>query len=695
MFLDGLELSGSEAVRAKIEQKNLNIKSHMFLYNIYNETGALSKMKYFPIIAAVLLLLSGTAAIGLGREAGEYKQIEITTTFQNPILQKTVINGETYLDITTDLYGVIHHAGEPILPRKVQTFEVPFGTKIVDVSVDLNSIQTITLSENILPAPMPVIQGSHSPAVYEMNEEIYSSNEYYPSSVYSIHTGGGLNIKNERTTFITVEMFPVQYNPVTNILKYAEDMDISITYQEPTHPLVNAVDEFDMVIIAPSTFADDLQELIDHKNSYDVKTFLKTTEEIYDEYSGVDKPEQIKYFIKDAIDTFDIKYVMLVGGLKSPLWATPRDDKNQGTKDWLLPVRYTNLKEMGSVYDPGFISDLYYADIYDGDGNFSSWDNDRNGERDGIFANWRFGASTDYIDLYPDVYVGRLACRNKVELGFMIDKIITYETSTYGAEWFERMIGVGGDSHDDEGTNYNEGEVVCDAIFDTYMTEFTPVKIYASYKDTNPDFTPSDTNMIREISQGAGFLLFDGHGSPGSWNTHWPGVHSWDDTPGGISCYDFIKFENSGKYPISVVGGCHNSQFNITLISTALNLPFTWAHGVPYAECFGWHITRKQDGGAIASFGNTGLGYGAVGNTGDLDNDGVDLPDTIEALGGYQEAMFFKTYSEGVDILGAVWGGAERSYLNTFPGMDDQTDCKTVEQWPLLGDPSLKIGGYE
>jgi len=47
-------------------------------------------------------------------------------------------------------------------------------------------------------------------------------------------------------------------------------------------------------------------------------------------------------------------------------------------------------------------------------------------------------------------------------------------------------------------------------------------------------------------------------------------------------------------------------------------------------------------------------------------------------------------------ILGAVWGGgAERSYLNTYPGMADQTDCKTVQQWPLLGDPILKIGGYE
>jgi len=27
--------------------------------------------------------------------------------------------------------------------------------------------------------------------------------------------------------------------------------------------------------------------------------------------------------------------------------------------------------------------------------------------------------------------------------------------------------------------------------------------------------------------------------------------------------------------------------------------------------------------------------------------------------------------------------------------MDDRLDCKTVEEFVLLGDPSLQIGGYE
>ena len=49
--------------------------------------------------------------------------------------------------------------------------------------------------------------------------------------------------------------------------------------------------EFDLVIIAPAKFSRALQKLVDHKNDIGINTTLKTTEEIYDEFSGVDKPD--------------------------------------------------------------------------------------------------------------------------------------------------------------------------------------------------------------------------------------------------------------------------------------------------------------------------------------------------------------------------------------------------------------------
>ena len=57
-----------------------------------------------------------------------------------------------------------------------------------------------------------------------------------------------------------------------------------------------SVDSYDMVIIAPDQFSSSIQPLITHKNSHDVKTILKTTEDIYKQYTGRDDAEKVKYF---------------------------------------------------------------------------------------------------------------------------------------------------------------------------------------------------------------------------------------------------------------------------------------------------------------------------------------------------------------------------------------------------------------
>ena len=41
-----------------------------------------------------------------------------------------------------------------------------------------------------------------------------------------------------------------------------------------------------------------------------------------------------------------------------------------------------------------------------------------------------------------------------------------------------------------------------------------------------------------------------------------------------------------------------------------------------------------------------------------------------------------------------VYSKTITDYIDTFSPNDDELDRKTVEQWVLLGDPSLKIGGY-
>ena len=106
----------------------------------------------------------------------------------------------------------------------------------------------------------------------EVNEEIYESTNFFPNSWFSYCVGCGLNGDGERVTHVAIHIFPVRYAPALDKLCVAESAEITITYEEPkTNPFpVNS--EYDLVIIAPSKFTNDLQRLIDHKNNHGVNT---------------------------------------------------------------------------------------------------------------------------------------------------------------------------------------------------------------------------------------------------------------------------------------------------------------------------------------------------------------------------------------------------------------------------------------
>jgi len=97
----------------------------------------------------------------------------------------------------------------------------------------------------------------------------------------------------------------------------------AISLRNPSKSSV--IDEYDMVVIAPDIFSDKILPLINHKNSVGILTFLKTIEDIYGEYPGRDNAEQIKYFIKDAIENYNIQFVLLIGGID------------------FIPARYTHI----------------------------------------------------------------------------------------------------------------------------------------------------------------------------------------------------------------------------------------------------------------------------------------------------------------------------------------------------------------
>ncbi|KAA0002542.1 MAG: peptidase C25, partial [Thermoplasmata archaeon] len=746
--------------------------------------------KIVSIILAYMVIFGGLSvvAINVDRGAGGTTS-KMTIDFASPkLLEKSNDYIRIFLD-DEELY--IMNPGQPMLPRVVKTIELPFGVKNVKVEVLPKGVQEMAISKEIQPAPAPIpltpmkesMKGYTPPP--KKDKAVYSSYEFFPHSWYSYRVGCGLNADNEHVTFVTINIYPIRYVPAANKIYVADSADVTITFDPPKNNIFPQKSEYDLVIIAPSTFTSEVQRLVDHKNNYNVRTILKTTEEIYNEYDGRDEPEKIKYFIKDAIETWGIKYVLLVGGLKSLIFTKPRDNANCGAKWWHLPVRYSNLISG----EPGYPCDLYYADIYKEGGEFDDWDSNGNN----IFAEWTNvdDMPEDILDLYPDVAVGRLACRNIQEVRDVVDKIINYETTAYGSEWFNRIIVISGDgfldqqdldiqwdtnglpdgkytiyaqstnddgdegpidvihvtldrtretkltfNHDDhlnpalqngypappiaEIVSVSDGDILGNTDFTYTPTDreaycndlfwwanvsyvdgilhirgksydpkpygnITNIKVWIENSDGETIFTAYRNNtetyyegewvtgekslhgrggalyympenfekeilwtsngkytgmddVIEAFSRGYGLAFFSGHGSPGFWGDHLPGI------PGnrqhaqlaglvvsqvkayfpfiGFPFFPMKKLANTDKWPVVVVGGCHNSMFNVSSIPSVLHLflliflgknTYMHTYGQLVPECWSWYIIKLPRTGAIATMGNTGYGWGWEG----------------------------------------------------------------------------------
>ncbi|MFO7677082.1 MAG: C25 family cysteine peptidase [Thermoplasmatota archaeon] len=575
---------------------------------------------------------------------------------------------------------------KPVLPANISVFTLPFGTKILSVDYQHSDPESIPCCANIL---------SNEPS--QKNKDILSSaypiltndknEEPYPLDWLSYHTGGGLWY-GERTTFLVTRVYPARFLQSENQIEYIQNINVTIVIEEPAEPLIQPQYKRDLLILSPQRFIRHLQPLVDFK---DLKTEIYSLEDVYQMMSGSlngrDKQEQIKYFIKEAIEKWDITYVLLVGGLKGQ------------TNRWHLPVRYSGVvPPVEQEYaESSFISDLYYADIFDSEGKFSSWDSNF----DDVFSVWN-ETFKEEMDLYPDVYFGRLPCRSIYEVRTMVRKIINYEKQSSDPSWFNNILLVAGDSYINDGqwpedVIINEGEIICEATLDL-MPGCTGLKVYASADDINRK------TVNKAFNQGAGFAFFCGHGSPMTWSTHFEPANETNWVTGYI-LRDMMFLRNKEKQPVTVVGGCHNGEFDVSLWNIITGIReaglgyFSWRSGVIgqfwynkwSPRCWAWMLTIRPNGGSIATIANTGLG-----THGDGDQDYNGVVDYLEVLDGWLELRFFELYGmENSRSLGLNHGQTLTEYLHKFLGDESKMDVKMVQQWQLFGDPSLQIGGYQ
>ena len=618
------------------------------------------------ILFAGVLVFSSIGAVAFINDNENVKSIEESVVFSNP----NIVDSEQYVMINLEeATSFILQPGNPKLPVVTKVFTFPFGTKIKNVDVSFSNTNEVILNKEIQTVTEPVPISMLSQATSE--PILYENQEIYPKSNYNFDVATGIG-NNERFVYCVLQLYPVRYTQSTNTISYSNNANIKITYEEPTNP-ATFDDTYDLVIITPSEYTDELQPLVNHKNSYGMDTVVKTTQEIYGEYQGVDEAEKIKYFIKDAIETWGVEYVLLIGSI----------DK--------LPIRTTYPGWWG---EGDVLCDLYYSDIYNETGDFCDWDGNDNGVFGEVYQDHHNTYDLDDLDLFPDVHLGRLACMDSSEVNIVVDKIIAYESETYGKSWFNNIVLIGGDTFPDHQQGGNEGEEL-NLIIEDIMSDFTSTKLWTS---TN---TFSAFKINQAINSGAGFVDYSGHGFEYGMGTHPPEDESWKF----YMEINLLGLSNGYKLPIVFFDACltsrldfnkdDNSRERTSSIPRIFNLPIVKniispitrilrsfltritsdpAPSPKEAElrpCFAWNWINKDNGGAIADVGATRTAFGG-----------------FDSGAGKLSIEFFSTY-ESSEYLGQMMTECQKGYNADVPW-----DLFTLEEFILLGDPSLKIGGY-
>ncbi|MCD4707708.1 MAG: T9SS type A sorting domain-containing protein [Candidatus Sabulitectum sp.] len=380
--------------------------------------------------------------------------------------------------------------GEPGLPGMGYSMVIPQGTYLESVEVEVLSKVTLQGFHNIAPV-LSVPLNQPIPAVIPHSGS-YTGGMFPAAAVIDINTGNKTGFRIASFNYV-----PFTWDPSTGILSVvtgailtpviAPDTDaphltlsdnqvktavsaLESVVQNPemldayAPEIVGGVDGAPWILIADESHLATLQPLLDLRATTHGSAF-KSTQWIYDNYTGRDTQEQIRNYLIDGFENQGLVYALIVG-------------------DFGETTRVSGLK-IGGTGPMNSVADLYYSDL---DG---SWDYDG----DNIF-----GELNDELDYYSDIYVGRYSTDVTSRLSVMVDRTVAYETTAPAGDWQTTALLAGAFLW----PPYS-GAKICDSISVRIPASWTEHKLYETTA-SHP------SNMIDLYNDGVSYSSPNGHG---------------------------------------------------------------------------------------------------------------------------------------------------------------------------------------
>ncbi len=343
--------------------------------------------------------------------------------------------------------------GEPLLPVIPSRVIIPKGRVIDRIEVSRGS-------RNVLPGKHVI---EHHQGVYPLipgvqarpaspKASIYNSDNAYPGAAYEL-----ASVQKKRGVHIAfVNLHPVAYHPKSGKLAYYEDIELTIITREDhaassdnLRPRLDNLDgenlevenpealdtyqgsglqggtsplslcdpalSYQYVLVTSAAIRDasttpNVRDLIAHKQSRGLSAVIVTIEDILEEYAGVDNPEKLRNFIRDAYTNWETEFVLLGGDVN------------------IIPMRALYCYAAG--YTDHIPSDLYYQCL---DGSYNS-------DGDTQWGEPTDGPGGGDVDLMAEVYIGRAAAENAVEMSNFVYKTLAYENESEGASYLRGAL---------------------------------------------------------------------------------------------------------------------------------------------------------------------------------------------------------------------------------------------------------------
>ncbi len=153
------------------------------------------------------------------------------------------------------------------------------------------------------------------------------------------------------------------------------------------------------VIVTNEAMSGEFERLAQWKRSRGVGAVVKTVDWIVANYpNGVDLAETIRFFLQDAYENWGTLWVLLAGDTD------------------VVPIRY--VKNTYNNPSEEIPTDIYYSCL----------EGDWNDDGDEFFGEgYKSTAPGDSVDLYPDVFIGRVPANTVAEAQAYVDKLLLYE----------------------------------------------------------------------------------------------------------------------------------------------------------------------------------------------------------------------------------------------------------------------------